>query len=72
MSSAAHHAALPALPADVANANVVQDARLRLLAAHATGVQAEIDRLARAEAGWITEVRRQKAAEAARREASRE
>lgn len=51
--------ALPPLPADVANCNVVQDARYRLVTAHLSGVRSEIDRYTRFEAGWIAEVRAQ-------------
>lgn len=59
--------ALGPLPADVANCNVVQDARYRRVDAHLSGVRSEIDRYARFEAGWIAEVRAQFAREAARR-----
>lgn len=59
------------LPDDVANCNVVQDARWRCVDAHLSGVARRIAKANADEIGWIAEVRRQKAAEAARREASR-
>ena len=55
------------LPADVANCNVVQDARWRRIDAHLSGVASVIARADADEAGWIAEVRRQKAEEDARR-----
>jgi hypothetical protein len=60
------------LPADVANVNVVQDARYRLVTAHLSGVRSEIDRYTAYEAGWIADTREQRARlEKARREAAR-
>ena len=64
--------ALGPLPADVANCNVVQDARWRRIDAHLNGAPRRIAKADADEAGWIADTREQRARlEKARREAAR-